>query len=68
MMQTIKLGMFSPHLHPPSKTKILIVLIQELTAVFKFQVGGKGGEKKEGKKKKISILSSTIQTKRNAKN
>lgn len=39
-MKAIKLGMFCPHLHPPSKTKILIVLIQEITANSKFQVGG----------------------------
>lgn len=52
MMQTIEPGMFSPQLHPLSKTKIPTVLIQELIAILKFQVGGKGEEKR----RKIKIL------------
>lgn len=44
--------MFSPQLHPLSKTKIPTVLIQELIAILKFQVGGKGEEKR----RKIKIL------------
>lgn len=41
--------MFIPHLHSPSKTKILIVLFQELIAISKFQIG-------EGRKEIIIIL------------
>lgn len=44
--------MFSPQLHPPSKTKIPTVLIQELIAILKFQVGGRGEEKR----RKIKVL------------
>lgn len=44
--------MFSPQLRPLSKTKIPTVLIQELIAILKFQVGGKGEEKR----RKIKIL------------
>lgn len=62
MMQTTEPGMFSPQLHPPSKTKIPIGLIQELIAILKFQVGGRE-EGRKGKKNK----SSTIKTKLNAK-
>lgn len=61
MMQTIEPGMFSPQLHPPSKTKIPIVLIQEHIAILKFQVGGREEEKRRK-------LNSTIQTNQNAKN
>lgn len=52
MMQTIEPGMSSPQLHPPSKTKIPTVLIQELIAILKFQVGGRGEEKR----RKIKVL------------
>lgn len=44
--------MSSPQLHPPSKTKIPTVLIQELIAILKFQVGGRGEEKR----RKIKVL------------
>lgn len=39
--------MFFPQLHPPSKTKTPTVLIQELMAILKFQVGGRGGKREE---------------------
>lgn len=48
MGQTTEPGMFFPQLHPSSKTKILILLIQELITILKFQAGG-GRKKREEK-------------------
>jgi len=56
MMQTVKPGMFSSHLHSPSKTKILIALTQVLTAISKIQVGEKKRKNNNNNKKNPSVF------------
>lgn len=52
--------MFSPQLHPPPKTKLPTVSIQELIAILKIQVVRKG-EEKRGKTKVLLLKQNEMQ-------